>query len=85
MCYFDEVTFTTNVLRKKVCVDIHDFSRDLARNVIPFDERLCIEALHVSMAFSHRHVNFIFQPNNMKFAGCNYLFLVMTQPKFYEI
>ena len=26
MCYFDEVTFTTNVLRKKVCVDIYDFS-----------------------------------------------------------
>ena len=26
MCYFDEVTFTTNVMRKKVCVDISDFS-----------------------------------------------------------
>ena len=26
MCYFDEVTFTTNVMRKKVCVDILDFS-----------------------------------------------------------
>ena len=26
MYYFDEVTFTTNVLRKKVCVDISHFS-----------------------------------------------------------
>ena len=26
MCYFDEVTFTTNVMRNKVCVDISDFS-----------------------------------------------------------
>ena len=26
MCYFDEVTFTTNVMRKKVFVDISDFS-----------------------------------------------------------
>ena len=26
MCYFDEVTFKTNVMRKKVCVDISDFS-----------------------------------------------------------
>ena len=26
MCYFDEVTFTTNVMRKKVCEDISDFS-----------------------------------------------------------
>ena len=26
MYYFDEVTFTTNVLRKKVCVDISLFS-----------------------------------------------------------
>ena len=26
MKYFDEVTFTTNVLRKKVCVDISLFS-----------------------------------------------------------
>ena len=26
MYYFDEVTFTTNVLRKKVCVDKSHFS-----------------------------------------------------------
>ena len=26
MKYFDEVTFTTNVMRKKVCVDISLFS-----------------------------------------------------------
>ena len=26
MCYFDEVTFTINVMRKKVFVDISDFS-----------------------------------------------------------
>ena len=26
MCYFYEVTFTTNVMKKKVCVDISDFS-----------------------------------------------------------
>ena len=26
MYYFDEVTFTTNVLRKNICVDISHFS-----------------------------------------------------------
>ena len=26
MYYFDEVTFTTNVLRKKVCVDMSHFN-----------------------------------------------------------
>ena len=26
MHYFDKVTFTTNVMRKKVCVDISSFS-----------------------------------------------------------
>ena len=26
MYYFDKVTFTTNVMRKKVCVDISHFS-----------------------------------------------------------
>ena len=51
--------------------------RDLACNVIPLDKHLCIGALYVSEAFSHHHIHFIFQPNNMKFAGCNDLLLVM--------
>ena len=34
------------------------YNRDLARNVI--DERLFIGALHVSEAFSHHHIYFIF-------------------------
>ena len=36
------------------------YNRDLARNVIPFDERLFIGALHVSEAFSHHNIYFIF-------------------------
>ena len=32
------------------------YNRDLAHNVIPFDERLFIGALHVSEAFSHHHI-----------------------------
>ena len=37
--YFDKVTFTTNVMRKKVCVDISHFS--------VFSYRACAIALEV--------------------------------------
>ena len=61
MCYFDEVTFTTNVMRKKVCVDISDFS--------VFSYRACAIAAEVikqvkfNIAFRFSNVELCYVPN----------------------
>ena len=57
MYNFDEATFTTNVMRKKVCVDISDFS--------VFSYRACAIASEVINIGQIKHHHSIPQPRIM--------------------